>query len=121
MKPSETLIRAEAQAKREALELAMLQQLRAAKLDAGMHREYRFDPHRRWRADFAWPKANLLLEVEGGTWAGGRHTTGKGFEADAEKYAAAVLANWRVLRVTGLAVKSGVALQWVAKALGAQP
>ena len=37
-------------------------------------REYRFAPPRRWREDFAWPQARLLIEIEGGLrkrgWAG---------------------------------------------------
>jgi hypothetical protein len=62
--------------------------------------EYRFAPPRRWRFDLAWPSLRLALGIEGGTWSGGRHVRGKGFERDAEKYNAAILASWRVLRLT---------------------
>lgn len=80
-------------------------------------REYRFDPKRRWRADFAWPELMLLVEVEGGHWTNGRHTRGAGFEADCEKYNEAALFGWRVLRVTGTHIKSGEALAWIVRAL----
>lgn len=80
-------------------------------------REYRFIPERRWRADFAWPDRCLLVEVEGGHFTNGRHTRGKGFEADCEKYAEAALAGWRVIRVTGTHIKSGDALEWIRRAL----
>lgn len=73
-------------------------------------REYRFCTERRWRFDFAWPESNLACEVEGGTWSRGRHTRGAGFEKDCEKYNAATLDGWRVLRVTGKMITDGTAL-----------
>jgi hypothetical protein len=42
----------------------------------------------------------IALEVEGGVWTRGRHTRGKGFLGDMEKYNAAALGGWCVLRVT---------------------
>ncbi len=62
-------------------------------------REHRFHPVRRWRFDYAWPSEKVALEVEGGVWTGGRHTRGAGFVADIEKYNAATVAGWRVVRV----------------------
>lgn len=70
-------------------------------------REYRFAPPRRWRFDYAWPGLRLALEVEGGTWSRGRHTRGRGYANDCEKYNAAALAGWRVLRVTTDMVRDG--------------
>ncbi|MDA8355538.1 MAG: hypothetical protein M0Z95_04400 [Actinomycetota bacterium] len=98
------------------LERVLLGQLMAIGLPEP-EREYRFHPTRRWRFDLAWPDPRLAVEVEGGTWSGGRHTTGAGFEADAEKYAEAVLAGWRVLRVTGKMIESGRAMALVERAL----
>lgn len=72
--------------------------------------EYRFHPVRRWRFDFAWPDLMVAAEVEGGTWARGRHTRGAGFEADCEKYNTAASLGWRVLRFTGAMVEDGRAL-----------
>ena len=78
-------------------------------------REYKFardfDPPRQWRFDFAWELRLIALEVEGGTWSGGRHVSGSGFEKDLLKYNAATLAGWSVYRVTGKMVKDGRALE----------
>lgn len=75
--------------------------------------EYKFAPDRRWRFDYAWPDRKLAVECEGGTWNGGRHTTGKGFAQDCMKYNRAVVLGWRVLRFTGEQIKSGEALQTI--------
>ena len=74
-------------------------------------REYRFHPNRRWRFDFAWPLYRVAVEVEGGIFTRGRHVRGSGFERDAEKRNAAVMAGWRVLYFTPRHVKSGQAVQ----------
>jgi hypothetical protein len=79
--------------------------------------EHRFAAPRRWRFDFAWPAQHLALEVEGGSWTGGRHVRPAGFAADCEKYAHAVLLGWRVIRVTSDQLKDGRALSWVRVAL----
>lgn len=62
--------------------------------------EYRFEPTRRWRADFAWPDARVLVELEGAVWSGGRHTRGAGYEADCAKYNRAAALGWKVFRYT---------------------
>ena len=64
-------------------------------------REYEFAPPRRWRFDFAWPVGRVAVEVEGIHRAGGgtRHQRGRGFMADAEKYLAAQVLGWVVVRV----------------------
>jgi len=76
-------------------------------------REYRFHPRRRWRFDFAWPLYKVAVEVDGGIYCRGRHVRGAGFERDAEKRNAAVLAGWRVLHFTPRQVKSGTAVQMI--------
>lgn len=62
--------------------------------------EHRFAAPRQWRFDYAWTDHRVALEVEGGVWTGGRHVRGKGMIEDMEKYNAATLRNWRLLRVT---------------------
>ena len=77
----------------------------------------RFDASRRWRFDRAWLNCKLAVEIEGGTWVKGRHSRGAGMRADAEKYNAATLQGWRVLRFTGDMVKDGSAIATVVHAL----
>jgi very-short-patch-repair endonuclease len=92
------------------LEVLLSFQIKAAALPEP-EREYRFDPDRRWRFDFAWPAYKLAVECEGGTWVNGAHNRGEHFESDCEKYNAAALAGWHVLRLTVGMIKSGEALQ----------
>lgn len=66
-----------------------------------LEKEVRFCPTRKWRFDFADSSAMVAVEVDGGTWSGGRHTSGVGFDGDCEKINAATLAGWRVFRFTG--------------------
>lgn len=81
----------------------------------GFIREHRFAKSlktktgrpRQWRFDFAWPDKMLAVEVEGGTWAGGRHTRGSGFSKDCEKYNAATLLGWAILRGDAPMVRNG--------------
>lgn len=81
--------------------------------------DYRFAPPRRWRFDYAWPALRLALEIEGGIWTDGRHVRGRGYERDCEKYNAAALAGWRVLRVTPRMMRDGRALQLLTAVLAA--
>lgn len=62
--------------------------------------EFRFHPVRRWRIDYTWPDVQLAVEIEGGAFTNGRHTRGKGFIADMEKYNAMVEMGWILLRYT---------------------
>lgn len=100
------------------LERTLLFQLRAAGV-ATPEREHRFLPDRRFRFDLAWPDRRVAVEIEGGTWVEGRHSRGKGYEADCEKQCLAVIAGWRLLRVTGDMVTDGRALRFVEFALAA--
>jgi very-short-patch-repair endonuclease len=80
-------------------------------------REYAFSPPRKWRSDFAFPEAMILVEIEGGTWNHGRHSRHKGFSNDLEKYNKAALMGFRVLRFTTDQVVSGYAIDTVLEAL----
>jgi very-short-patch-repair endonuclease len=98
-------------------EEALAFQLRAVGIP--FEREVHFARPRKWRADFRIraprPPAldNLLVEVDGGAWTGGRHTSGSGFEADAEKASAAAIAGYRVIRCTPRHVETGECLRWI--------
>lgn len=62
--------------------------------------EYRFAPPRRWRFDFAHPASRVAIELDGGTWTGGRHSRGAGYSGDCEKFNAAAALGWLVFRLT---------------------
>lgn len=98
------------------LEAAMSIHIRANDLP-DPEREHRFARPRRWSFDFAWPALMLALEVEGGVWSNGRHTSGKGFTDDCEKYNEALCRGWRVLRVTAAQIDSGAAVDWLRRAM----
>lgn len=96
-------------------EAAMMLHFRAHKI--AYKYEFKFCPHRRWKSDFRILGTNILVEVEGGTWSGGRHTRGKGYADDCEKYSWAAANGWTVLRYTTQQVTSGTAATGVLEAL----
>jgi hypothetical protein len=59
----------------------------------------------------------VAVEVEGGVWVGGRHTRGKGYVADMEKYSHAAEAGWCVLRCEPTKLLSGPFLDLLTRAL----
>lgn len=111
-------------------------QLQSVGLSA--QREFRFHPVRMWRLDFAFVGDKIGIEIDGGGFGrvvicdkchvpvmrtlkegrkvavreGGRHNTGAGMEADAEKNNAAIALGWRVLHFTSKHIrdKSAIAL-----------
>ena len=60
--------------------------------------EYKFHPTRRWRFDFYLPDFLTAIEIEGGIYTQGRHTRPQGYTNDCEKYNAAQLLGFKVLR-----------------------
>lgn len=79
--------------------------------------EHRFHPERRWRFDWAWVPQRVALEQEGAVWVNGRHTRGAGVIKDMEKYNAAAVAGWKVLRATPQQIAAGDVLPMIAEAL----
>lgn len=83
--------------------------------------EWRFDPARKWRFDFAWPEAHVAVEVNGGRYAfaGGRHAS----DGDHEKLRRAAALGWRVLPVSPQALRDnpGSVMQDVREALAWKP
>lgn len=82
--------------------------------------EHKFHPTRKWRFDVAMPDLMIAVEVEGGGWSGGRHTTGAGFAKDLEKYDAAHRLGWTVYRCSPDMVRKGVAIETIAILRGIQ-
>lgn len=71
--------------------------------------EYQCIPDRKFRADLCWPAHRLCLEIEGGTWIGGRFN-----------YAKATLHavhGWRILYTTPADLLKGETLALVRDAL----
>ncbi|MFA4972656.1 MAG: hypothetical protein WC683_08580 [bacterium] len=97
---------------------ALALHIRAAGLPEPV-REHRFC-ERRWRLDFAWPDKMVAVEVEGGRWVGGRHTSPIGFGKDCEKYSEAAARGWRIVRVTPEMIEDGTALGYIERALGGE-
>ncbi len=67
---------------------------------------------RKFRADF-FVEPELLIEVEGGSWAYGRHNRGDGYQKDLQKQNSATLLGYSVLRFTTDMVVSGEAIDCV--------
>ena len=109
--------------------------------------EYQFDAVRRWRFDFAWPLFRIAVEQEGGAHGrlivvvqgferrgganvaikpgtrirvGGRHQSGTGLEGDAEKYNAAAIAGWLVIRGSTRQIRDGETLRDLRAAFAAR-
>ena len=83
-------------------------------------REYKVTGVPRYIYDFAFPDKRLLVEVNGGTWVKGGHSTGKGIARDYRKSRLAQALGWRCYPFTGDEVKSGEAVEVIRKALEAE-
>lgn len=93
-----------------------------------LEREVVFAKPRRWRFDFAHRASLTAVEIEGGHWGTGKpcptcgqrkqgaHNRGKHFESDAEKYLAAHLLGWRVVRLTAPQLTADVICQLITRA-----
>lgn len=79
--------------------------------------EYKFDPERKWRFDYAWLANLVALEIEGGAWTRGRHTRGGGFIGDMEKYNRAAALGWRIVRCTPKQFENGDVMADLAEAM----
>jgi hypothetical protein len=86
--------------------------------------EHFFHPTRKWRFDAAYVEEKIAIEVEGGTgWkrdGTSRHLTPSGFREDVEKYNAAAILGWCVIRLTPAMLRDGTGLETIARALKAR-
>lgn len=97
-------------------EAKLARELKTLKIE--FEQEFEFHQVRKWRADFHLMGKKILVEVEGGIWSGGRHTRGKGYLGDMEKYNAATMMGFQVIRFSTDQVKSGHAIQQIEKMAG---
>ena len=100
------------------LETLLLAQIVLAGLPVP-EREVRLIPGRRFRTDFFFPQARLVVEVDGGQFVpgGGRHNRPAGYASDCEKTNELTLLDYRILRVTPEHIRSGKALSWIERGL----
>lgn len=82
-------------------------------------REFVFAPPRKWRSDWLITGTKVLIEFEGGLFAkrAAGHSSVTGILRDIEKYNAATLAGYVVMRVTPNYIRSGQALKWAEQAI----
>ena len=59
-------------------------------------KEYRFDKMRKYRLDFAHPSTRIGIEINGGIWKKGGHSSGSGLTRDYKKINLLSSLNWRV-------------------------
>src|SRR5688572_18089521 len=93
------------------IEELLVLHLKATKLPMPT-REHRFHGERGWRFDFAWPDRKIAVECEGGC-----HRIDGRFQRDIEKYNAAQLDGWVVLRFSPKMIRNGVAIETIEDAL----
>lgn len=71
--------------------------------------EYRFDEKRKWRFDWAYPAVKIAVEYEGiftKDKSKTGHTSITGVMQDVEKYNAAMVLGWKIVRVTAANYKT---------------
>lgn len=64
-----------------------------------LYTEYQFSK-RKFRFDFCCPASKVAIEIQGGTWSTGGHSTGKGIASDYEKINLAQYLGWQVFLLT---------------------
>lgn len=82
--------------------------------------EHQFHKTRKWRLDYFIPELKIGIELHGGVYTNGRHTTGKGFTEDREKMNEAAIAGIMVLEITSEQVKNGKAMAMIKSAIEAR-
>ena len=100
-----------------------------ASLPPGAVAEHKFAAGRNWAFDFAWPDKLVALEIEGGIYGRGKkcpmcgrravagHTSIERLLKDMEKYNAASILGWRLIRATPGQLSDGTAAAAVARAI----
>lgn len=104
------------------LEAALVKQLEWEMRPAPVP-QYRAVAERRWKWDLAWPAHNLLVEVDGGQYTGGRHQRpGRwGADNDAEKQSTAAALGWVTMRFTRKMIEDSRAVELICLYLDTHP
>lgn len=71
--------------------------------------------------DFCWADEKILVEVQGGTWIAGGHSTGAGQRRDSIKQNLAALHGFRTMSVTTDMITDGTALAMIEAAFKHRP
>jgi hypothetical protein len=87
--------------------------------------EFQFLPDRKFRADYCWPEAMVIVEKHGGIFRGGKgggsakggHSSALGILRDLEKCNLAQLAGWTYLQFEARQLNSGEAMPLIAQVL----
>ncbi len=90
-------------------------QLRASNVP--FEREFMAIPGRRYRWDFRIADTRYLVEIQGGTWIKGGHSTGAGIQRDCTKAQLAVAYGWIPVPFTSQDVHDCTAIDWVCERL----
>jgi very-short-patch-repair endonuclease len=61
-----------------------------------------------FRADFAWPDAQVAVEINGGIWRPGGHSTGRGITRDITKTTLAQLSGWVLIPLSEAHIFDGI-------------
>ena len=67
--------------------------------DLDLYTEHQFS-RRKFRFDFCCPVSKVAIEINGGTWSNGGHSTGQGIQSDYEKLNLAGMQGWQVFQLT---------------------
>lgn len=109
--------RTEAQKQLALLEAGHLEQAFATQIkQAGLpepEREVKLSNEYAYRWDFVWARYRLAVEINGGIWNVGGHSTGKGILRDMTKLKLATLAGYRCFQFHADAVEDGSAVNTV--------
>lgn len=89
------------------LEDTFAEQWRTAQLPEPVRDHAPWRPHRGFEVDFALPDRKIGVEIEGGIWHRGGHSTGAGISRDIDKHNLALFTGWRILRIAPQQVKNG--------------
>lgn len=98
-KAQEDAVRAQKKAAKNSIDKRFIEYVKVS-LGLDVIAEYKFHPTRKWMNDYAILSHRIILEVEGGAWIGGRHTSGSGFLKDMIKYNEVTCMGYKLIRTT---------------------